>query len=92
MYNLTAGDQESSRPLANFYQQDLKVKEDVDCCDGISASPGSGVAEQSGDSRLQGLWRSTVKTSSVSQRVAWALVFHIKSMAPHLVVLPDGPV
>lgn len=78
--------------MDNFYHQDLKVKEDVDCCDGISASPGSGVAEQSGDSRLQGLQRSTVKTSSVSQRVGWALVFHIKSMAPHLVGLPDSPV
>lgn len=92
MHNLTAGAQESSRHLGDFYYQDLKVKQDVDCRDGISVSPGSCVAEQSGDSRRQGLQRSTVKTSSVSHRVGFALVFHIKSMAPHLDSLPDSPV
>lgn len=91
MHNLTAGAR-SSRHLDNIYHQDLKVKEDADCRGGSSASPGSGVAEQSGDSRLQGLQQSTVKTSSVRRQVGWALVFHIKSMALHLDGLPDSPV
>lgn len=91
MPNLTAGAQEISRHSGNFYHQDLKVKQDVDCCDGISVSPGSCVAEQSSDSRLQGLQRSTIKTSSVSHRVGSALVFHNKNMAPHLGGLPDSP-
>lgn len=55
VHNLTAGAQESSRLLGDFYHQDLKVKQDGDCRDGISVSPGSCVAQQSGDSRLQGL-------------------------------------
>ena len=61
--------------------QDLKVRQDEGWHVGISLSPGSCVAEQPGDSRLQGLQWSAVETSSVGHWVGSALVFHIKGMS-----------
>lgn len=90
-----AGVQTNSRQSGNLMfsdHHDLKVRQDVDWHDDTPLSPGSCVADQPGDSRLQGLSWSTVETSSVRHRVGPALVFHIKSMALHPCRLPDSPV
>lgn len=77
----TNGRQSGSWVLSDH--DDLKVRQDVDWHRGISLSPGSCVADQPGDSRLQGLRGSTVETSSVRHWVGPDLVIHVESMALH---------